>query len=136
MKQGRPAHTLSVLCEPVLGPELVALLHASTGTLGVRAHEVRRWASPRQVDAVDVAGHSIRVKVSPGRVKAEHRDVARAAAASGTPIIEIAALAEAAWRERHGRAGGTAVSPAHPSFGPGGGTGGGGGGLSPEPPPA
>jgi len=139
MKQGRPAHIVSVLCDPVLGPDLVALLHASTGTLGVRVQRVRRWASARDLESVEVAGHRIRVKVSPGRVKAEHRDVVEAASATGTPIIEIAARAEATWRERHGR--GTAhpaVSPVHPAFGPGDGSGGDDGddGFSPEPPPA
>lgn len=119
MKKGRPAHTVSVLCEPVLAGDLTALLHAVTGTLGVRAHSVDRWTAPRELDQVEVLGQRIRMKLSPGRVKAEHRDVERAATAARTPIIEIAARAEAAWREREGaRAGPPATD------------------LSPEPPPA
>jgi uncharacterized protein (TIGR00299 family) protein len=115
MKKGRPAHTVSVLCEPVLAEDLARLLHLETGTLGVRAHEVARWATVRDEDAVEVDGRHVRVKVSPGRVKAEHRDVARVAAATGTPIIEIAARAEAAWRHREGDT--TGRSSAHPSLG-------------------
>ncbi|MDA8039268.1 MAG: nickel pincer cofactor biosynthesis protein LarC [Actinomycetota bacterium] len=119
MKKGRPAHTVSVLCEPVLAGDLMVLLHRLTGTLGVRAHGVDRWTAPRRLDYVEVLGQRIRMKLSPGRVKAEHRDVERAAAATGSPIIEIAARAEAAWREAKGTAAGP---PA--------------GSLSPVPPPA
>jgi hypothetical protein len=47
---------------------------------------------------VDVDGHAIRIKASPGRIKAEFDDVARAARDTGIPLRELAARAEAAWR--------------------------------------
>jgi uncharacterized protein (TIGR00299 family) protein len=98
MKRGRPGHVLSVLCEPVLARELSAVIAAETGTLGVRASGVERWASSREPDVVEIEGLPIRVKVSPGRVKAEHSDAARVAGITGLPLIEVAARAEAAYR--------------------------------------
>ena len=49
---------------------------------------------------MEVDGHRLRVKVSPGRVKVEHADAARVAAMTGQPLSEVAARAEAAWRQR------------------------------------
>lgn len=98
MKKGRPAHQVTVLSDPALVAQLAARLRAETGTLGVRSHEVGRFAAIRSEDEVEVDGVAIRVKVSPGRVKAEHADVARAARRLGRPVIEIASRAEAAWR--------------------------------------
>jgi hypothetical protein len=98
MKRGRPGHVLSALCEPVLARELSALIAAETGSLGVRASDVERWASTRAPDVVEIEGLPIRVKVSPGRVKAEHSDAARVAGITGLPLIEVAARAEAAYR--------------------------------------
>ena len=51
--------------------------------------------------AVDVDGHTIRIKSSPGRVKAEFDDVAQAARDTGLSLRIIAARAEAAWRSEH-----------------------------------
>jgi hypothetical protein len=98
MKRGRPGHVLSALCEPVLARELSAVMAAETGTLGVRASGVERWASAREPGVVEVDGLPVRVKVSPGRVKAEHSDAARVAGIRGLPLIEVAARAEAAYR--------------------------------------
>ncbi len=98
MKQGRPGHVLSVLCEPAMAGELSSLIARETGTLGVRASGVERWTSGRAPDVVEVEGLPVRVKVSPGRVKAEHADAARVAGITGLPLIEVAARAEAAFR--------------------------------------
>ena len=98
MKKGRPAHTLSVLCDAPLAGRLTGVIVAETGTLGVRAAGVERWAAVRAHDEVTVDGLPVRVKVSPGRVKAEHADVARVAGRIGLSGIEVAARAEAAWR--------------------------------------
>jgi len=100
MKRGRPGNVLSVLCEPVLARELSAVMAAETGALGVRASSVERWASTREPDVVEIEGLPVRVKVSPGRVKAEHADAARVARITGLPLIEVAARAEATYRTR------------------------------------
>ena len=99
MKKGRPGHVVSVLCDPVLVGELRHRLEHETGTLGVRAHSVERWAEPRQLLEVEVDGYRVRVKVSPGRIKAEHDDAARVAAMTGLPLREVAARAEATWHQ-------------------------------------
>jgi hypothetical protein len=61
---------------------------------------IDRWAAERSEDQVEVAGIAIRIKVSPGRAKAEHRDAARVAARTGMPLREVVSIAEAAWRNR------------------------------------
>ncbi len=100
MKKGRPGHQVSVLADPGLAAQLAAQLRLETGSLGVRVHEVGRWASARRIDEVEIEGMEVRVKVSPGRVKAEYEDVARAARRLGRPVSEIAARVEAAWGQR------------------------------------
>jgi pyridinium-3,5-bisthiocarboxylic acid mononucleotide nickel chelatase len=112
MKRGRPGHVLSALCDPVLARELAAVITAETGTLGVRASVVERWTSERQPDVVEIEGLPVRVKVSPGRVKAEHSDAARVAHITGLPLIEVAARAETAYRTRaRSEAGSDEITP-------------------------
>ena len=64
-----------------------------------------RWPAARSLDSVWIDGQLIRVKVSAGRVKAEHEDVARAARRTGQSLREMAFRAEALWRTEHGRPG-------------------------------
>ncbi|MBU3701583.1 MAG: nickel pincer cofactor biosynthesis protein LarC [Acidimicrobiia bacterium] len=98
MKKGRPAFTVSVLCDPSLAPSLRALLVRETGTMGVRGAALERWPQAREIGEVMVEGHTVRVKAAADRVKAEHDDVARAARALGLPLREVARRAEEAWR--------------------------------------
>jgi hypothetical protein len=100
MKKGRPGSVVHVLCDPPAAPRIRAVLRAETGTLGVRASIGQRWPVARSFDTVEVDGNLIRMKVSPGRVKAEHDDVARAARRIGQTLREVAFRAEAAWRHR------------------------------------
>jgi len=100
MKKGRPGHVVSILCDPVLVGDLRHRLEHETGSLGVRAHSVERWAARRELLEVEVDGYPVRVKVSPGRVKVEHADAARVAGRTGRPLREVAARAEAAWRQQ------------------------------------
>jgi hypothetical protein len=101
MKKGRPAHTVHVLAEPAAVPDLRTVLVRETGTMGVRASTYERWPQARGFDEVDVDGHVVRMKVTAGRVKAEHDDAARAARALGIPLREVVTRAEAAWRSTH-----------------------------------
>ena len=98
MKKGRPAHTVSVLCDPALVEQLTGVLAAETGTLGVRGTRLERWPSARTEGRVAVGDRSVRVKVSPGRVKVEFDDAARVAERDGRPVREVLVDAEAAWR--------------------------------------
>lgn len=95
MKKGRPAHTVSVLADPALDEQLTRVLRDETGSFGVRASRLERWPGVRSTETVDVDGHPVRVKVGPGRAKAEHDDAALVARRTGRPIREVLARAEA-----------------------------------------
>src|SRR5690606_20285376 len=98
MKKGRPAHTVSALADPTLARQVSAALVAETGTLGVRGQTMDRWPSSRSIDRVVIDDLSVRVKVSPGRVKVEFDDAARVAERTGRPVREVLAEAETVWR--------------------------------------
>ena len=139
MKKGRPGQVVSVLCDPSNTTALRTMLARETGSIGVRAQRVERWAATRRPAEVEVEGLPVRLKVSPGRVKAEHDDAARVAAATGLPVREVAARAEQAWREQVGEEPGAAVpAPVGRSEaaedGDGGGTGDGDGPMRPVTP--
>jgi uncharacterized protein (DUF111 family) len=94
MKKGRPAYTVHALCDPSATALIGAVLLRETGSLGVRASQLRRWPQHRSERTVVVDGHTLRAKVSLGRVKVEYDDAAAAAAALGRPLRDV--LAEAA----------------------------------------
>ena len=100
MNKCRPAHTVSVLTDSALVDQLRRILLAETGSLGVRGQMLERWPSARADAEVEVAGLPVRVKVSPGRLKVEHADAARAARRAGLPLREVVSRAEQAWRDR------------------------------------
>jgi uncharacterized protein (TIGR00299 family) protein len=100
MKKGRPAHTVSVLVDPVLADQVAAVLVAETGSFGVRGETLQRWPSSRVDGQVQVDGVPVRVKVGAGRVKVEHDDAARAARRTGLPLREVVSRAEEAWRRQ------------------------------------
>jgi pyridinium-3,5-bisthiocarboxylic acid mononucleotide nickel chelatase len=100
MKKGRPAHTVAALVRPADEPRVRQVLTAETGTLGVRVTAVERHAVDRGEDAVEVDGHRVRIKVTAERAKAEFDDAAAAAAATGRPVREVLARAEAAYSGR------------------------------------
>jgi uncharacterized protein (TIGR00299 family) protein len=100
MKKGRPGHTVSALVDPALVATVRQVLRAETGSLGVRATSQERWPATRTMDEVEVEGVVVRVKVSPGRVKIEQADAARAATKTGLPMREVVVRAESAWRRR------------------------------------
>ncbi|MFZ0664551.1 MAG: nickel pincer cofactor biosynthesis protein LarC [Acidimicrobiales bacterium] len=102
MKKGRPGYTLSVLVDPALADELRVVMRAESGTLGIRSAHTDRWAAVRSTDEVEMAGLTVRIKVSPGRAKAESRDAARVAKLTGLPLREVTAMAESTWRDRNG----------------------------------
>jgi uncharacterized protein (TIGR00299 family) protein len=102
MKKGRPAYTVSALCDPSLGAQVSAVLTRETGSLGVRGTTGERWPSVRSTGEVEVHGFPVRVKVSAGRVKVEHDDAVRVARRIGLPLREVISLAEESARRGHG----------------------------------
>jgi len=99
MKKGRPAHTISVLCDPTAEASLRAVLLHETGSLGARATTLRRWPQRREMRTVAVDGHPVGVKVSGDRVKVEFDDAAAAADALGLPVRIVIERAVAAAHE-------------------------------------
>jgi uncharacterized protein (TIGR00299 family) protein len=94
MKKGRPAHTLSVLCDDAAVERLRELVFRETSTLGVREQRVAKTALQRLERAVDVDGQRIRVKLGLLRgevvnVMPEWDDVAAAAAVLGRPAKQV-----------------------------------------------
>ena len=116
MKKGRPGHVVTALCDPAMAAPVAAVLASETGSFGVRATRIDRVAADRHVEEVEVGGHPVRVKVSPGRAKAEFDDAASAARLLGRPAREVVQLAEEAWRRR---APGAPVSDDHGPLAPG-----------------
>lgn len=86
MKKGRPAHTVSVLCDPSAVTTMREILVRETGTLGVRMSALQRWPQRRVETTVDVDGYPIRVKLAEHRIKIEFDDAAATAAALGVPV--------------------------------------------------
>jgi pyridinium-3,5-bisthiocarboxylic acid mononucleotide nickel chelatase len=77
------------------------LLWTETGTLGIRRSDVRRAVLPRHTELVKVGGMPVRVRLGPHRAKAEHDDVAAAAARLELPLRVVAESAEAAAGRTH-----------------------------------
>ncbi len=96
-KKGRPAHVLSALCDVALLDQVRGVLVAESGTFGVRGVATERWPSPRSIEEIVVDDQPVRVKVGPGRVKAEFDDAARVAGRTGRPVRDVIAEAEARW---------------------------------------
>jgi uncharacterized protein (TIGR00299 family) protein len=97
MKKGRPAFSVAALCDPSALAPIRRTLLDETGSLGVRATELRRWPQRRAETTVEVDGWTIGVKVAGHRVKVEFDDAARAAAATGRPVREVLDAARAAF---------------------------------------
>src|SRR5262249_46270963 len=100
MKKGRPAYTVSALCDSLLADQVRAAMVRATGSFGVRGQMLERWPEARELEEVDVDGYPIRIKVGAGRAKVEHDDAARVARRVGVPLHEIVSRAEDAWRRR------------------------------------
>lgn len=103
MKKGRPAFTLSVLCDSTCAAQVRAIIHRETTTLGIREVAVRKHVLERTESSVDVRGHQIGVKIGfddgvEVNRSVEWDDVAAAAAALGLSAKDVLALATAAAR--------------------------------------
>ncbi|CAN7216494.1 nickel pincer cofactor biosynthesis protein LarC [Knoellia sp. LjRoot47] len=102
MKKGRPAHTLSVLCDDAHRAPLRDLVLRHTTTLGVREHPVTRHALDRSFATVTIHGHPVRIKLShtgDGTVvhaTPEFEDVRTAAEQAGIPARIVLDTANAA----------------------------------------
>ena len=101
MKKGRPAHTLHVLAGAESLTLLRELVFELVPTLGVREYPVAKRMLPRYWQAVPVGEAEVRIKVGHrgGRITTatpEFSDILAAAEASGRPVREVLAAANAA----------------------------------------
>ncbi|MCB0972503.1 MAG: nickel pincer cofactor biosynthesis protein LarC [Acidimicrobiales bacterium] len=103
MKKGRPAFTVHALVDVALVEQLSEVLASETGSLGVRAARLERWPAPRTHERVLVDDLSVRVKVSPGRVKAEFDDAEEVARRTGRPVRSVIEEAERRWHRDGGQ---------------------------------
>ncbi|MCK9932831.1 nickel pincer cofactor biosynthesis protein LarC [Frankia sp. Mgl5] len=106
MKKGRPAHVLSVLCEPAATDRLRQVIFSHTTSIGVREHTVTKSALARRELRVAVAGGEVRVKVASSRgavvnTSVEYDDVVAVAAAAGLPPKVVLDLARAEAARAH-----------------------------------
>lgn len=102
MKRGRPALTMSALCDPATLEDVRRAFFEATSTLGVRVSEVARRELDRRIVEIDLAdgGPRIRVKVASldGRAisaKPEHADVVEAAGKLDRPVRAVHEAASA-----------------------------------------
>ncbi|MEX2289265.1 MAG: nickel pincer cofactor biosynthesis protein LarC [Mycobacteriales bacterium] len=108
MKKGRPAHTLSVLCDAHLAAAAREVVFRQTSTLGLRETPVAKTELERAQRTVEVEGRRIRVKLGllhseVVNTMPEWEDVAAAAAALGRPVKQVLQEAHAAAAEFGGR---------------------------------
>lgn len=94
MKKGRIGVVLSVLVEQGAAQEVLDVVFKETTTFGVRISNVDREILDRKEQAVDVAGHPVRVKVGYRddrvvSVSPEYEDAAAAARATGMPLKDV-----------------------------------------------
>lgn len=100
MKKGRPAVTISALCEPTHKWHMMEILYRETTTLGIRLVPLTKDIIDRRWVEVDVDGHPVRIKlgVKSGdvvTVAVEHDDARRVARATGLPLKQVYAAAVA-----------------------------------------
>jgi uncharacterized protein (TIGR00299 family) protein len=101
MKKGRPAHTLSVLCNEGIVDQVERVVFAETSTIGVRVQRVDKHALQRSECKVDVDGQPVRVKLASHdgvvvNANPEYDDVVAAAEALGRPVKDVLTQAAAA----------------------------------------
>jgi len=100
MKKNRPATLLRVLCAPDELDVVRDIMLRETTTLGVRVHEVHRYALPRRSVSVQTPWGSVRVKVAEladglRRPIPEYDDCRRLAEAHGVPLWQVYTTAQA-----------------------------------------
>jgi uncharacterized protein (TIGR00299 family) protein len=103
MKKGRPAHSLSVLCEPDIAAQLRRIVYIDSTSLGIREERVRRYHVPRAIVRVTTRWGEIGVKVADlpngtQRASPEFADCTHAAQLHGVTLAEVYDAALAAWR--------------------------------------
>merc|ERR1711865_332197 len=106
MKKGRPANTLSVLCDAKVQGNVVGALLEHTSTLGVRRTAVDRFSVDRRWESVDTPYGAVKVKlgVRAGELVNAHpefEDCLQVATTAGVPTQEVFIAAQVAFQAKH-----------------------------------
>ncbi|MBP9837434.1 MAG: DUF111 family protein [Proteobacteria bacterium] len=64
MKEGRPANTLSVLCNEVLTNEILEILFSETTSIGIRESTVKRFQLERENQKISIESGEVSMKIS------------------------------------------------------------------------
>ena len=98
MKKNRPGVLLRVLARPEDQEKLASVVLAETTTLGLRVTMAERRVQPRRFVEVATRHGNVRMKVAEtGAFAAEYEDCRKLALASGVPLKEVLAEANAAY---------------------------------------
>lgn len=105
MKKSRPGILVTVICLPEIVAACETVLFRETTTLGIRRQQQQRQILQRQIQTVQTAYGSVRVKVaysnqsqdSPVNVQPEYEDCAQIAQQQHLPWREVHRLALQAW---------------------------------------
>lgn len=89
MKKGRPACELRVLCHHDRSAALRHVILTETGTLGIREQPVHKHVEERGFVTVQVAGHTVAMKVGPHGAKPEFDDLVLASTATSRSVREL-----------------------------------------------
>jgi hypothetical protein len=104
MKKQRPGVLLTVLCSHGDAPVMESILFSETATLGIRRHTVTRALVPRSAGTVETSFGTIRMKIADRdggpTATPEYEDCRAAAQRWQTPLREVIAAAQSAWRNR------------------------------------
>jgi len=100
MKKNRPATLLRVLCAPDRLDIVRDIVLRETTTLGVRVHEVQRFALPRRSMSVETPWGIVRVKIAEladglSRPIPEYDDCRRLAETHSVPLWQVYTTAQA-----------------------------------------
>ena len=103
MKKGRPAHTLSVLCESAAAERLRSSIYTHSTSLGVRQEQVARFSVARDLVRVATRWGDVRVKVAtlPGgerRASPEFADCKQISERHHVPISAVYDATTVAWQ--------------------------------------
>jgi len=104
MKKGRPGVLLTALCRPERTEAILDMLLTETTTLGVRFYEAQRRVLERTIEEVETPYGVVRMKVARDGARTlhfqpEYDDCARLAVETNTPLLEVQAAANAAYRD-------------------------------------
>jgi uncharacterized protein (TIGR00299 family) protein len=106
MKKGRPAHTLSALCDPASAPAVRDAMYAHTTSLGIRETPLQRHHLEREIVPVDTPFGTVRLKVAmlpdgQQRAAPEFDDCRRLAEDRDLPLQTVYQAALGAWHDGH-----------------------------------